>query len=364
MRLAVLLAAACTVAAAQDAVEILHRAAETYRNSHSFEASGVLSTRVAVSGVSYEVSWPLSLAQADSTLLPPETPVPVLSPLIRFGAKQFRDPAGEIVPLDTAAPSSPKGWSLFDQMDRGVQTIRNLRSETLEFSGRPTPCWVLEVVYEPGFPTRALSERPVRYWIDQSSYLVLRQSFAQRDPSQSEFLEWVFTATSVQMNEPPPAWALEALPQLAGYERAAWIKRPAPEFTLADLNGREVSLAAMRGKAVLLSFWASWCAPCKEEMPLIERLAAEFAPNGLQVWGITNESAETARAWLDRYGRSLPTLVDDARQVFRDYEAEKIPVSVVVDRGGRVVSYRVGLSGEAHFRAAIERALETKSEKP
>lgn len=364
MRLAVLFAAACTVAAAPDAAEILRRAAETYRDSHSFEASGVLSTRVAVSGVSYDVTWPLTLAQADSTSLPSDSPVPVLSPLIRFGLKEFRNPAGEIVPLDTAAPSSPKGWSLFDQLDRGVQTIRNLRNETIEFSGTPTACWVLEVVYETGFPTRALSERPVRYWIDQSSYLVLRQSFAQRDPSQSEFLEWVFAAASVKVNEPPPTWALEALPQLAGYERAEWIERLAPEFTLTGLDGREVSLAAMRGKAVLLSFWASWCAPCKEEMPLIERLAAEFEPSGLQVWGITNESAEKARAWLDRYGRSLPTLVDDARQVFRDYEAEKIPVSVVVDRGGRVVSYRVGLSGEAHFRAAIERALATESEKP
>ena len=364
LRLAVLLAAAWSAASAQDEAEILRRTAETYRSLHSFEASGVLSTQIALSGVSYDVTWPLSLAQADSTLLPPGSPVPVLSPLIRFGRKEFRDPAGQIAPLETATPSSPNGWSLFDQIDQGVQAIRDLRSETIEFDGKPTACWALEVVYEPGFPTRALSERPVRYWINQSNYLVIRQSFAQRDPSQSEFIEWVFTVTSMQLNEPPPAWALEALPQLAGYERTEWNERPAPDFILADLDGREVSLAALRGQAVLLSFWASWCVPCKEEMPLIERLAAEFGPRGLEVWGITNESAGKARAWLDRYGRSLPTLVDAARKVFRDYEAEKIPVSIVVDRGGRVVSYRVGLSGEAHLRAAIERALGIGSEKP
>jgi cytochrome c biogenesis protein CcmG, thiol:disulfide interchange protein DsbE len=154
------------------------------------------------------------------------------------------------------------------------------------------------------------------------------------------------------------------LPQLAGYERSDWVERPAPEFTLADLAGREVRLGALRGKGVLLSFWASWCVPCKEEMPLIEHLAAEFEPDGLVVWGITNESAEKARAWLDQQPFRLPTLVDASREVFQDYEAEKIPVSVIVDRRGRVVSYRVGLSGEAQLRAAILRALATGSERP
>jgi cytochrome c biogenesis protein CcmG/thiol:disulfide interchange protein DsbE len=380
LRLAVLLAATWLSATAQDAAEILRRAAETYREAHSFEASGALTTRVTISGVSYEVTWPLSLAQADSTLLPAGSPVPALSPLIRFGPRQWRGPAGGIVAPAVDAPGAPKGWSLFDQIDRGVEGIRELPSETIEFRGRLTACHVLEVSYKSGFPARALADRPVRYWIDQASYLILRESFGHRDSSQSqrtsqsspqgssqsssqsEAAEWVFAATSVKLNEPPPAWALQALPQLAGHERTEWIERTAPEFALADLNGREVSLRALRGKAVLLSFWASWCVPCKQEMPVIERLAAEY--EGLEVWGITNETADKARDWLGRNGRTLPTLVDEGREVFRDYEAEKIPVSVVVDRRGKVVSYRVGLSGEADFRAAIERALEAENENP
>jgi cytochrome c biogenesis protein CcmG/thiol:disulfide interchange protein DsbE len=359
-----LLAATCLAAPAQEAAEILRRAAETYRDSHSFEASGVLTTRVAISGASYDLTWPLSLAQADSTFLPSDSPVPALSPLIRFGRREWRGPGGEIVPLTADEPASPKGWPLFDQIDRGVEQVRELTSETIEFDGRPAACWVLEVDYKPGFPARALADRPVRYWIEQASFLVLRESFGHRDSSQSETLEWVFAAASVKVNEPPPAWALQALPQLAGHERAEWIERIAPEFLLADLNGRVVSLRELRGKAVLLSFWASWCVPCKEEMPLIEKLGAEFESAGLEVWGITNESADKARAWLHRNGRGLPTLVDESREVFRDYEAGKIPVSVVVDRSGKVVSYRVGLSGEADFRAAIERALEAGKETP
>jgi cytochrome c biogenesis protein CcmG/thiol:disulfide interchange protein DsbE len=298
--------------------------------------------------------------------------------LIRFGLRQWRGPGGESVAPAVDEPASPKGWSLFDQIDRGVEEVRDLPGETIEFGGKPAACWVIEVVYKPGFPARALADRPVRYWIEQSSYLVLRESFWQRgaiqrgaiqrgamqsgaiqsEAMQREAVEWVFAAAAVKVNEPPPAWALRALPQLAGSERAEWVERFAPEFLLADLDGREVSLRALLGRAVLLSFWASWCVPCKEEMPLIENLAAEFESAGLEVWGITNESADKARAWLERNGRRLPTLVDEGRNVFRDYEAEKIPVSVVVDRSGKVVSYRVGLSGEADFRAAIERALE------
>jgi peroxiredoxin len=354
----VLLAGAAAVATAQDPVETLRRTAETYRNLHGWEASGTLLARLPIAGESYTITWPLSVVQADGTLLPPDSPVPALSPLIRFGPQELRDAGGKVVTPSVTVPlSSPKGWPLWDQVDHGVRYIRELDSAVLEFEGTTVVCRVLEVSYEPGLPALALSEHAVRYWIDSSRYLVLRQSFTRRHPSQSGPIEWTFTAASLKLNEPPPAWALETLPQLAGDERSEWIGRAAPDFQLAALDGREIRLSALRGKAVLLSFWASWCAPCKEEMPLIERLAAEFEPKGLEVWGVTNESAVQAQAWLDHYGRHLRTLVDESRKVFADYEAEKIPVAVVVDRRGNVVCYRAGLSGEAQFRVAIEKAL-------
>jgi cytochrome c biogenesis protein CcmG, thiol:disulfide interchange protein DsbE len=361
-RLAALLVVACTLAPAQDAAEILRRTAETYRSLHSFEASGVLRTQTTVSGVPYEVTWPVSLAQADSSVLPPDSPVPGLSPLFQFGVRALRGPDGDTVRPEADEPSAPKGWAQFDHIDRHVRKFLGLSSETIEFEGGPRACWVVEVAYEPGFPARALADHPLRYWIDRSSHLVLRESFGRRDSTQSLVVEWVFQASAMKVNEPPPAWAIGVLPQMAGYERSDWIERQAPEFALADLGGRAVRLTALRGKAVLLSFWASWCIPCKEEMPLIEELAAEFRPSGLIVWGITNESAAKARAWLEGQQRALPTLVDANQEVFRDYEAEKIPVSVVVDRGGRVVSYRVGLSGETQLRAAITKALASSDE--
>ena len=364
MRLAVVLAILPailgTAAVAQDATEILQRSAGTHRNLHSFEASGVLTTPFHRAGVDGEVIWPVSMARADATVLPADSPVPVLSPLLRFGRAEFRDQTGNVAYPDARELSSPNGWSTFDQIDQNVRAVRLLPNETVELEGQAVSCRVLEVVYEAGFPSRALSGAPVRYRIDPASLLVLGVSFSLRQSGRDEAIPWTFTAASVKTGQRPPDWALRALPDLAGHERAEWIGRRGPEFRLADLEGQQVSLSGLRGRAVLLSFWASWCVPCKEELPLLEKLKSEWGPKGLDVWGVTNEPAVKARAWLNQHGIDLPTLVDENRQAFRSYEADQIPVSVVLTRDGEVVSYLVGLGGENHFRAAIEKALRTE----
>jgi peroxiredoxin len=357
VRLVVTLGIAATAMGAQDPDAILGRSADAHRKLHSLEVTGLLAAPMTRDGVAYEVRWPVSMAQGDSTMLPADSPVPVLSPLLRFGQAEFGDGSGSAAPLDPPELSSPKGWSLFDQIDQNVRQVRLLPNETVELDSHSVSCWVLEVDYTPGFPSRALSGSAIRYRIDPSSLLVLGVSFSSRDAGGREMIPWTFTARSVETNQRPPEWALRMLPQLAGEERDEWRTRRAPEFTLSDLDGREVSLASLRGKAVLLSFWASWCAPCKEELPLLEKLKAEWEPEGLEVWAITNESAAKARAWLNLHGIGLRTLVDEDRNAFRAYDAEQIPVSVVLDRDGAVVSYIVGLGGETYFRTAIEKAL-------
>lgn len=342
---------------AQTPRQILDASAEMYRRLHSLEASGILATRVTRAGIDYKVRWPVSVAYADSTMLPADSPVPVLSPLQRLGQIEFLDPSGKPA-NEPGVLASPKGWSLFGQTNQGAATVRRLPDEAVSAAEDLRCCVVLEVDYERGHPSRALSEHPIRYWIEPSTHIVRRVSFSLRDAASQEVLEWDFTAESVRTNQRPPRWALQSLAQLAGDERPEWVGRPAPEFSLPDLEGRRVSLGDLRGKAVLLSFWASWCVPCKEELPLIARLREEWAPRGVEAWGMTNESAEKAAGWLREQGIDLPTLVDVERAAFRSYEAEQIPVSVVVDRNGLVVSYLVGLGGEAHFRDAIERALE------
>jgi peroxiredoxin len=356
--------AAETNAPKTSATETLGRSAEAHRALHSFEASGILTSRVTRAGLDYNLRWPVSMAQADATLLPAGSPVPILSPLLRFGRIDLRDAAGKPAARDIPGPRSPKGWSLFDQIDQGARQVRRLSDKPVVLDGQAVDCWVLEVDYEPGYPSRALSGQPIRYWIHPHTLLVAAVSFALQDTVGNPPALWVFTAHAVRANERPPQWALGALTQLAGQEHEAWLGRPAPEFSLPDIDGRQVRLSELRGKAVLLSFWASWCVPCKEEMPLLEKLQAEWESAGLEVLGITNESASKARAWLDQQGFDLKTLVDVDRRAFQDYEADQIPVSVVVDRAGNVVSYLQGLGGEAHFRAAVEKALAQQPPNP
>ncbi len=342
---------------AQSPRQILDASAEMYRKLQSFDSSGTFTTRLHRAGSDYDVTWPVSIAYADATMLPADSPVPVLSPLQRMGRPQVRDSDGQSASLAPGTLASPKGWSIFDRTNEGVLAVRRLPDEAVGVNGSAVSCIVLEVDYERGYPSRALSQHPIRYWIDPATHFVRRVSFSLQDADSDGSIRWTYTAESVRTNARPPRWALQALTQLAGEEIEEWIGREAPDFSLSNLQGRTVRLGDLRGKAVLLSFWATWCAPCKEELPLLERLRAEWAQKGVEVWGITNESAAKARGWLDEQGIEFPTLVDEQRLAFRSYEADQIPVSVVVDREGRVVSYLVGLAGEAHFREAIEKAL-------
>ncbi|HEY1492940.1 MAG TPA: TlpA disulfide reductase family protein [Candidatus Solibacter sp.] len=115
--------------------------------------------------------------------------------------------------------------------------------------------------------------------------------------------------------------------------------KAAPEFALKDVDGREVTLASLRGKPVLLDFWATWCEPCRQATPHIQGLHDRFKDKGLMVLGIdTNEAAETARKYFvdDKY--TFANLLGSGNDVIKNYGANGIPLVVLIDKGG-VVRY-------------------------
>jgi len=99
----------------------------------------------------------------------------------------------------------------------------------------------------------------------------------------------------------------------------------APDFTLPDLTGGKTTLSALHGKAVLLDFRGTYCGPCKEEMPTIEKLRDEYRDRGLKVWGVTRRFGGESTEVLSDNHRSLPTLMDHGRSVFKKYKIEGIP---------------------------------------
>ena len=112
----------------------------------------------------------------------------------------------------------------------------------------------------------------------------------------------------------------------------------APVFALQDDRGRPVSLAQYRGRVVVMNLWASWCPPCRAEMPDLQRLSQTFAGRGLAIVGVNEgESADRARAFARALHIAFPIWIDDQQRYGRIYGALGLPTTVVVGRDGKVV---------------------------
>ena len=142
-----------------------------------------------------------------------------------------------------------------------------------------------------------------------------------------------------------------------GAVRGPEIGNLAPDFQLNNLDGQLVSLSDFRGKPVLVNFWATWCPPCRAEMPLIQNTFTDkkWAGEGLVVLAIDiGESPPTVREFVKNYGLTFPVLLDIARDVSLEYYVRGIPTTFFIDREGIIQDMRIGpFSGVTE----IERSL-------
>lgn len=120
---------------------------------------------------------------------------------------------------------------------------------------------------------------------------------------------------------------------------------PAPEVTIADADGKDVSWPAFRGRVVLVNFWATWCLPCLKEMPALDRLQARIGKDDLVVAAVSIDRGgkATAAPWLADHGiRNLALYLDPQSKAAFAFRVAELPVSVLIDRKGRVVGRMVG----------------------
>jgi peroxiredoxin len=118
---------------------------------------------------------------------------------------------------------------------------------------------------------------------------------------------------------------------------------PAPSFAVARLGGGEISLAALRGKVVLVNFWATWCAPCEQEMPAMQRLYAQLAPRGFELVAISvDESAEPVQKFRERLALTFPIGLDPEKEAAQRYQSLRFPESFLIDREGVLVARYIG----------------------
>ncbi|MCS7038567.1 MAG: TlpA disulfide reductase family protein [Anaerolineae bacterium] len=129
---------------------------------------------------------------------------------------------------------------------------------------------------------------------------------------------------------------------------------PAPDFTLSQVGGGELSLADLRGRPVVLNFWATWCAPCEAEMPELEQAYRRYGNAGLVVIGVNQgEDEATVRAYADRLGLSFPLVRDGDTQVGRRYRVEALPTTFFIDREGIIREQVIGQMNTAVLRQRL-----------
>lgn len=200
----------------------------------------------------------------------------------------------------------------------------------------------------------------IKLFVDAKEYKVLQVSMIPPG-GQGEI---IFKITSLEANPAfpegtfsftPPAGAKEYTPQ----KETGLEGQLAPDFSLKSLDGKTYKLSDLKGKVVLLDFWATWCPPCREELPIIEKLHKEFSGKGLVVLGINNEDKATIQQFIKQQKLTFPTLLDSQDIASRAYKVEAIPRVILIDKEGKIVKDITGYDPENEkiLRELIEKLL-------
>jgi peroxiredoxin len=138
---------------------------------------------------------------------------------------------------------------------------------------------------------------------------------------------------------------------------------PAPDFSLLALDGKTTRLSDFRGKAVLLNFWATWCGPCKIEMPWLVDLQKQYGTQGLQVVGVAMDDAskEDIAKFATDMGVNYPILIGKEAVGDEYGGVPALPETFVIARDGKIVDKIIGIRGKAEFEDVIKKALDTKA---
>jgi peroxiredoxin len=181
---------------------------------------------------------------------------------------------------------------------------------------------------------------------DKSSVLVLANAFFHRNLTQ------IFTKSALVII------TLYFFSSLS--VQALEVGQPAPDFTLKSLQGKNLNLKEQRGNIIMINFWASWCGPCRTEMPVLENFYKKYNELGVYVWGVNVEQENQAgRDFLKDLNLTFPILFDQTNTLSATYDVKAMPTTVIVDRNGLVRyvfrGYKAGY--EKKYAKAIKKLI-------
>jgi peroxiredoxin len=133
-------------------------------------------------------------------------------------------------------------------------------------------------------------------------------------------------------------------------------RREQADFTLTELNGKMWTLKELRGKVVVVNFWATWCPPCRKEMPDLESLYQQFKDQGLVILAISDEEAGKVKPFLAEHKVTYPVLLDPGRKVNELFQVEGIPKTFVYDRSGKLVAQSIDMRTRKQFLEMLAQA--------
>ncbi|HWC98950.1 MAG TPA: TlpA disulfide reductase family protein [Candidatus Sulfopaludibacter sp.] len=158
--------------------------------------------------------------------------------------------------------------------------------------------------------------------------------------------------STFEFEAPKGVKLVETVP-IPGQTGSSLLNQAAPDFELKTLDGDKIHLSELRGKPVLLSFWASWCGPCRRELPALAALNQQYKDKGLVILGVNDEGKGPARKYSDKAELTFQTLDDSNYKAHRLYKVHSIPSLFLINKNGKVVVFMKGSKEPAKIKAAL-----------
>ncbi len=228
-------------------------------------------------------------------------------------------------------------------------TAKLAGEEPLTVAGQKFDCYIIETAV-PGNPNSRLPARTRRYWIAKGPFVVLKRIEESTASLEDRVVTNTETITAEQFRLDPdipqsffsftPAPGVQKVTRLSAPEQRQTLKAGdmAPSFRAKDLNGQDQDSSQLKGKHVVLTFWGSWCGPCREELPTLDLLYRAFQRNALAVLAMAGlESPDTSREYLESHHLVLPSWTDADDSVARKFGVQTWPSTFLIGPDGLIL---------------------------